>query len=458
MKRPSNIRRRLALLAAGASALTLTSSALAELKVVSLFPANGATNVCADTPLRITFDAPAQSARTGRILIRAVSGAMVDRIDLAERAHTTTLCGATFTNRALLFGGNSVTICPRAGVLANGQSYYVTIEAGALTGPAGDAFPGFAEADSWRFTTKTAGPPADTNLLVVAADGSGDFCTVQGAVESVPPGNRSPIDIQIRNGTYEEIVYVTNRNSLTFRGEDRKRTIIAYANNERLNYRGLKLNIYRQAFGVNADDITIEHLTLRNLTPQGGSQAEALRIDGQHCVVRDADFYSYQDTLKLSGTVFVSNCYVEGDVDFIWGFGTCYFTNCEIKCLRRGGYLTQIRNDADHYGDVFVDCRLTKGPGVSNCVLSRIEVNRFPHSHVAYINCRMDDHIRPEGWMYTRGTNSPADLRFWEYRSTDLTGTNRVDVSRREDFSRQLTAAEAVRMRDPKVVFDGWSP
>jgi pectin methylesterase-like acyl-CoA thioesterase len=162
--------------------------------------------------------------------------------------------------------------------------------------------------------------------------------------------------------------------------------------------------------------------------------------------------------LKLSGEVFIRNCYIEGDVDFIWGFGTCFFTNCEIKCLSSRACVTQIRNGKDQFGDVFVDCRLTKSPGVTDAILSRIEVGRFPYSHVAWINCRMDDHVRPQAWQFTAGTNSPDTLRFWEYHSTDLTGMNLVDVRQRLALSKQLTAEEAARMRDAHHVFGDWTP
>ncbi len=438
--------------------LAFALPALAAPHVVALFPANGATNVCPDTPLRIRFDSNVSVARAGKIVIHSDSGAVLDTIDLSETSHMKLMGGAVFTNRALLVSGSTVTLCPRTGVIAYSQRCFVTVEAGTFADPAGDRFEGITNTTTWTFATRAARPPAETNVLVVAADGSGDFCTVQGAVDFVPSGNRRPVRVQIRNGTYEEIVYVTNRNNLTFRGEDRVRTVIAYANNENFNYRGLKTNLYRQVFGVDSDDVAIENLTLQNLTRKGGSQAEALRIDGQRCIVRNANFYSFQDTLKLSGTVFVSNCYVEGDVDFIWGFGSCYFSNCEIKCLTRGSCVTQIRNDAGHYGDAFVDCRFTRLPGVTNCVLSRIELSRFPHSHVAYINCRMDDQFRPEGWQVTPGTNSAATVRFWEYHTTDLSGANLLDVSRRAAFSRQLTAAEAAQMREPKIVLGGWAP
>jgi pectin methylesterase-like acyl-CoA thioesterase len=433
--------------------LAAVSALGAATKITATVPADGAVNVCPDTPLRITFDDAPTLGTAGTISISSASGELADSIDLSQSvrgAQPRTLGGPTFTNYPVIISGNEAAIFPRMGVLKYGQTYRISISP--------EVFGGVTNAGTWTIQTKTAGPPGDAPKLTVAADGSGDFCTVQGAVDWVPAGNATPRRIFIKNGVYQEIVYVTNKAHLTFAGEDRKKTVIEYANNEGFNYRGLKRNLYRQTIGIDADDFSIRNLTVHNTTRKGGSQAEALRIDGWRCVVDGVDFYSFQDTLKLSGEVFIKNCHIEGDVDFIWGFGTCFFTNCEIKCLNSRAYLTQIRNDKDHFGDVFVDCRLTKSPGVTNAVLSRIELGRFPYSHVAWINCQMDDHIGARAWQFTAGTNSPDTLRFWEYHTTDLTGAHLVDVSQRLPISKQLTAEEAARMRDAHQVFGDWTP
>jgi pectin methylesterase-like acyl-CoA thioesterase len=423
-------------------------------KILTVQPADGATNVCPDTLLRLTFDAPPVLGHTGEIRITTAAGELADTIDLSQNdlhnAQPRMIGGMSFTNYPVLISGNTATICPHLGALRYGQDYRVAIDAG--------VFEGVTNTMAWTLHMRRAGPAAKARRLVVAADGSGDFCTVQGAIDFLPAGHAQPTEIFIRKGVYEEIVYVTNRSHLTFRGEDRKQSIVQYANNEIFNYRGLRRNIFRQSFGVDADDIRLENLTLRNTTPKRGSQAEALRIDGQRCVINGVDFYSFQDTLKLSGTVFIRNCYIEGDVDFIWGFGTCYFTNCEIKSVTSGSCITQIRNDDAHFGDVFVDCRLTKAAGVSNTILSRIEPNRFPNSHVAWIDCAMEDHIRPEAWSVMRDTNSLASIRFWEFHTTDLKSGSPVDVTKRAGYSRQLTDQEAAQMRDVKHVLGGWQP
>jgi len=157
----------------------------------------------------------------------------------------------------------------------------------------------------------------------------------------------------------------------------------------------------------------------------------------------------------------VQNSYIEGNVDYIWGKGTVYFDHCEIKTVGRAGYNVQARNPADKYGYVFVDSKLTADAGLTGHILARIDVTPatgYPASHVAYVNCQMDKHISPKGWLITpAGTADTSAVRFWEYQSTDLAGSP-IDTSMRDPASKQLTEAEAMTMRDKSVVLGGWSP
>ncbi len=296
-------------------------------------------------------------------------------------------------------------------------------------------------------------PKAD---LVVAADGSGSFKTVQAAIDAAPANSAKRTVILVRHGTYPEIVVIpAEKKNLTLRGEDRHTTIIAATNNAKLN------PSRREMISANADGFVLENLTLHNLTPYHGTQAETIRVNADRVVLRDCDFKSFQDTLRLEGCVFVDNCYVEGDVDFVWGAGTVYFNRCELKALHNG-YLVQSRNGADKLGYIFVDCRLTGVPDIERYVLARIDPGRFPFSHVAFIGCAMDKHILPAGWTFDGpgATASKEHIRFEEFQSTDLAG-NPLDIAQRVAGSRQLTTAEAARERDLAYVFGGsdhWNP
>ena len=298
-----------------------------------------------------------------------------------------------------------------------------------------------------------AEPKAD---LVVAPDGSGNFKTVQAAIDAAPANSAKRTVILVKRGTYPELVMVAaEKKNLTILGEDRKQTIIAATNNAVLNPRR------REMFSAEADDFRLENLTLHNLTPKGGQQAEAIRVRADRVVFDHCDFKSFQDTLRLDGRVYVRECYIEGDVDFIWGGGRVYFDRCAILALH-DGYLVQSRNGAEKFGYVFADCKINTAPNLKRFVLARIDPARFPHSHVAFLHCAMGPCVTPAGWVFDGpgAAASKETTRFWEFQSTDLAGKP-LDVSQRAAGSRQLTAAEAAQERDIARVLGGadhWNP
>jgi hypothetical protein len=425
--------------------------ARAELTVSEVVPANHEVGVCVDAPLRLSFNEIPVSGSQGRVLIKRVSdGSVVDAIDLAATNFTDNVGGRALNYQPVRIEGNVVSIYPHSHTLGYSGVYRVEIEPGVLRDRAGNAFKGFGIDSPWEFTTKAAVAKGRTNL-VVAADCKGDFCTVQGAIDYVPDDNQVVTDILIRKGTYDGMVYIApGKDHIHLRGEDRKQSILSGGNNDRLN----PTRMGRALVSVEANDFVAENLTMHNTTPYRGSQAEALRVNGDKCILRNCDFLSFQDTVLLSGRVYVTNCYVEGDVDFIWGQGTAFFEQCEIKAVHDGYYL-QARNSADHAGYVFLNCKLTAAPGVQRCWLARIDADRFPNSEVVFVNCRMGPQVPPAGWQVT-GTNL-AGLGFREFHSTDLDGKP-LDVSRRHPASRQLDAAEAAAVSDAARIFGRESP
>src|SRR5262249_7930149 len=111
----------------------------------------------------------------------------------------------------------------------------VKINAGAFKDDGANTFAGLTDTKSWRFTTKAHPPETSAKKLTVAADGTGDFATVQGAIDFIPEGNTDAKTIFIKNGTYNEIVCFTGRSTRTSQGKDRKKPIAAYANNNTFN-------------------------------------------------------------------------------------------------------------------------------------------------------------------------------------------------------------------------------
>jgi len=411
--------------------------------------------VCVDAPLVLTCAETPVLGNAGRVLVTRLSDdKIVDVIDLAAPSFTNSFGGRLLRYEPIGIESNRVVIGLHSHALSYDESYRVQIEPGVFKTKDGADLKELGINFHLEFTTRAPLAKGLTNL-VVAADGTGDFCTVQGAVDYVSDDNQVPVQILVRNGTYDGIVYIApSKDHLRLVGEDRQKTVICGRNNDRFNpSRG-----GRALVSVEANDFIAENLTIHNTTPYRGSQAEALRVNGDKCVLRSCNFLSFQDTLLLSGRVYVTNCYVEGDVDFIWGQGTTVFDHCEIKALH-SGYYVQSRNSGERAGYIFLNCRLTSAPDVEKCYLARIDGARFPHSQVAFINCQMGPHILPVGWQVT-GTTNYAGIRFEEFQTTALAGQP-LDLTHRHPASLELDAAGAARLTDPVLIFtgqDAWNP
>ncbi len=463
--------------------LTVISSTLT---VTGFEPPNSATNVCIDTPLRITFNETPFAGTSGLIRVFRADGTLVDTIDMSidtvpgvnvpgnQQQKSIGGASSNFNYYPILVEGNTASIYLHQKFDYN-QTYYVLIDSGVITDAAGAPIAGISDPNTWRFTTKATAPAAGTSRVIVDDNGVGDFCTVQGAIDFVPTGNTQPITIFVRNGMYNEIVYVrSNKRFITVHGETRSGARIQYANNENLNSGTLA----RTMFGVDAPDFTLEHITLHNTTSKlnvSGTtrQAEAFRGNNDRIFINRVNLLSFQDTLLLQSQGpqggFVYESYIEGDVDFTWGAGTAFFLNTELKdvapAARPQSYYSQIRNPQGKNGNVYVNCRLTRNADTpdNSAYLSRIDPDDFPYSQVVWIDTLMDRHIRPEGWLINNPSLDPVpanypNIRFWEYNSRDINTGLPVDVSQRHPLSRQLTAEEAAFWRNPANVLGGWVP
>jgi pectin methylesterase-like acyl-CoA thioesterase len=419
------------------------------------FPAPNARNLCADPALRITFTKPPTLGTSGKIQVFDASAATtaVAVIDMAATAFTDTVGGTVFnTARPAYVDGSSAVFHLPSHPLAYGKTYYVTVDSGAVSGPNGAV--SITGTTTWRFSTASAAPPASA-AFSVAPDGSSPFCSVQGALDAIPANNKTAAAVTVAVGTYHEIIHFSSKSNVTLQGADRAGTIIAATNNSNLN----PSTQGRSLVGVDSSPgFIVQNLTLQNTTPQGGSQAEALRLAGcDECIVRNANILSLQDTLLWDGRIYADNCLIAGNVDFVWGGGAAFFNNCEIRDVGEAGWNVQARNPATTYGYVFVDSRLTASPTtITGHGLARIDVSQFPDSNVAYINCQIGPHISAAGWTITGGA-PPSTLRFWEYQSVDPTG-KLISTTQRTLGSMQLTAAQAAMLRDPAVVLAGWTP
>ncbi len=449
------------LLLGGAVAVWGGGSALAA--VPGFFPAPNAVGIPADAPLRITlpgktalnyhgqlqvFDAATDHA----VFTLNLNRSQPDSTNPANWPFHDSIAGTAVNQWPMVIVDSEAYISLHSHPLQYGTTYYVQMDSGMLALPPGTTFSGIHDKTTWRFTTAPA-PQKGLSAYTVAADGSGDFCTVQGGLDFIPAGNTAPVILDIKAGVYIESIRSFGKNHITLRGRNRDSCFITYENNNNFNP-GTQERELGVLFG---NDLALVNLTFLNRTPQGGSQAESLFLRGDRCLVSNCTFISFQDTLHLEGRVYLSQCTNQGAVDYTWGTGIAYFSHCAI-ISDAAGYLVQARNAAGAYGYVFANCQLTATAGVTGVYLARNSGGGSAYAQVAYLNCALGNQILPVGWSIdATGTNT---LNFGEYQSVNAQG-QAVDISQRASLSHQLTDAQAQTLLDPKNVLggtDGWDP
>jgi hypothetical protein len=244
---------------------------------------------------------------------------------------------------------------------------------------------------------------------------------------------------------------------MTWLGEDRDTSIMAAYNFNGFNTAG---SDYRMLIRGSANGFRMYNMTFHNLRPKasGNNQAEIIKHSGQQSIVRNCKFMSFQDTVCLNGQMYLENCYLEGDTDYIWGYGTVYFDRCEMHSLSTQSYITQPRTAQDVNGFLLVDCNLTSPAGLTGCYLGRTTDNGYPYCQSVFINCTMPKTlILGIGWRVATGTDLP-NLRWWEYQSAEPNGTL-IDVNMRAPYSRQITDDnEAAYLRDVNNILGAWHP
>jgi polygalacturonase len=301
-------------------------------------------------------------------------------------------------------------------------------------------------------------PPEDKTLYV-AASGTGEFYSIQRAIDVAPAEGAV---ISIAPGIYRETLKITKPNiHLRSPYSDPSRTVIVFDNSA-----GSSGSTFRSAtVDVTGDNFFAENLTFANdfnrthpQLPQG-SQALALAVTGDRAVFRNMRFLGNQDTVYAAKKrQYFADCYIEGNVDFIFGDARAVFENCEIRSNRKsGGYITaQGRSDAQQdNGYVFNRCKLTADPGVEHVWLGR---PWRPYATVIFLNTEMGDFIEPAGWReWHPGETRYLDTVFYaEYNSTGPGAHS----SERDPHTRHLTAEEASQYQTKRYLAgaDAWDP
>ncbi len=290
---------------------------------------------------------------------------------------------------------------------------------------------------------------------VVAQDGSGDFFTIQDAIDAVPDFRKNiRTTILVRKGEYKEkVVIPESKINISLIGEDGATlTYDDYAN---------KQNVFGENKGTSgssscyiyAPDFYAENITFKNSSGPVG-QAVACFVSGDRAFFKNCRFLGYQDTLYTYGAnsrQYYEDCYIEGTVDFIFGWSTVLFNRCHINSIGNG-YVTAPSTDAGkEYGYVFYDCKLTANDGVDKVYLSR---PWRPNAQAVFINTEMGGHIVPEGWHNWNKKDAEKTVVYAEYGSTGE-GAN---TSKRAKFSHQLKNLKRYQITDILKGNDNWNP
>ena len=297
--------------------------------------------------------------------------------------------------------------------------------------------------------------PAFHYDYVVAQDGSGDFFTVQEAINAVPDFRKDVrTTILIRKGTYKEkLIIPESKINISLIGE----------NGAVLTYDGFanKKNVFGENMGTSgssscyiyAPDFYAENITFENSSGPVG-QAVACFVSADRVYFKNCRFLGFQDTLytySKQSRQYYEDCYIEGTVDFIFGWSTAVFNRCHIHS-KRDGYVTAPSTDkGKKYGYVFYDCKLTAEPEATKVYLSR---PWRPYAQAVFIRCELGKHIFPIGWNNWGKKENEKTVFYAEYESRG----EGAHPKARAGFSQQLKNLKGYEINAVLAGEDGWNP
>ena len=293
---------------------------------------------------------------------------------------------------------------------------------------------------------------------VVSKDSSGNFRTIQEAVNACRDYAERQYVIFVKNGIYEEKLLIpTWKTHITIIGQNVDSTVVTYNDySGKTDNTGKKLRTFTSfTCQVAGNNIVFENVTFMNSAGRVG-QAVAMHVEGDRCVFRNCKFIGNQDTLLAAGEnarQYFDHCTIEGTTDFIFGPATAFFDRCTIVS-KVDSYVTAASTlPTQQFGFVFLNCKL-----LSDSVGRKVYLGRpwRLYAFTAFINCELGEHILPEGWHNWSKPEAEKTARYMEYKSTGP-GAN---PSARVAWSRQLSDDEVKNFTAQNVLkgFDNWNP
>ena len=301
-------------------------------------------------------------------------------------------------------------------------------------------------------TAAAANKYDNPDTLVVARDGTGEFRNIDDAIEVCRAFMDYHKVIYVKKGVYKEKLVIPSwLTNIEICGEDAENTVLTWDDHANIKTpeRPAGIGTFRTyTLKVEGSRITLKNITIENNSARLG-QAVALHTEGDGIVLLNCRLLGHQDTVYtgVGGCrQLFKDCYIEGTTGFIFGPGTAWFENCEIRS-KANSYITAASTPSDQpYGYVFHNCRLTADDGIDKVYLGRPWRD---YGYTLFINCELGPHIRPEGWHHWQ-KNREQTARYLEYGNTGAG----ADVKNRVPWSRQLTKKEAQRITMEEVLGD----
>ena len=356
-----------------------------------------------------------------------------------------------------IVAANSVARITGGNLALEGSGMTVTQERGGAPLSCDGRFPPFPEIPTAPQAKVKI--PEEDKTLYVSGSGTGDYYSIQRAIDVAPPEGAV---ISVTPGTYHEVLTITKPNiTIRSRYQDAARTVVVA--DKSAGTSGGTMN--SATVNVRADNFTAENITFANDFNRTheqvpvGSQALALLVTGDRTVFRNVRLLGNQDTVYAgSKRQYFVDCYIEGNVDFIFGDARAVFEGCEIHSTpHSGGYITaQGRNSAaQDSAFVFQRCKLTAAPGLTGVWLGR---PWRPYASVVFLNTEMGAHIEPAGWREWH----PGETHYMEtvsYAEFQNTGPG-AHPTERDPHTKKLTPAEAVQYDARRFLAgtDAWEP
>ncbi|GME45692.1 Pectinesterase [Neofusicoccum parvum] len=308
-----------------------------------------------------------------------------------------------------------------------------------------------SESGTSTASSTSAAATATNTLIVSKTPAVGEYGNVTAAIAALPNDGKE-YTIYVRAGQYVEQFNITRNGKVTLRGEttfpndfSQNQVTIQFSYGVLTSAGQNELTPIINAKKTDGSGLALYNINFVNTYPQTRNTA-ALAADfyGTNMAAYGCKFVGYQDTLLANkGTQVFSNCYIEGSIDYIWGFSTAYFHQCYIAANTAGGYISAMsRASASATGGyVFDTCYVTYtstyGSTFGTSYLGRPYSS---YSIAVYMNSFIDKHISPAGWSVWQTSNPQTDnVLFGEFNNSGPGSWS----SSRASFATNLTESQA---------------